>query len=286
METGDGFNHDIDRIAAIADPVARARAAGEQQAQHQSAVNRLAKIRRTAIAELRAQGLSYAQVGDSLGVTRGRIAQLRGPDASTEAAFFGGRTISIATPLRAQPGGRLMVAQEDVDTATVLAEYLARLDLDTSMQRIPPEGAPDFEPDALVVICGPGTSPTIGELLRSDPTLDYSQRADGTWTIVDRESSREFRSPIDDGSTDRDIAYLGRLHRPDGRPFILIAGIHATGSLGVAHYLVTAPHLRELQETTPGPARFSMVIACQFDPDTLSIRGTEAASPPRAHAES
>ena len=50
--------------------------------------------------ELRDQGLSYAQVGQSLGVTRGRIAQLRGPDASIEAAFFGGRSISIATPLR------------------------------------------------------------------------------------------------------------------------------------------------------------------------------------------
>jgi hypothetical protein len=286
MESGGSLSDHVDRIAAITDPVARARAAGELLAEHQSAVNRLARIRRTAIAELRDHGLSLAQVGQSLGVTRGRIAQLRGPDATLEAAFFGGRDITIATPLREQAGGRPMVAQEDVDAATVLSEHLSRLDLDTSMQRIPPGGGPDFEPDALVVICGPGTSPAIGDVLRSDSALDYTQRSDGLWTIIDRESGRELRSPFDDDPpAARDIAYLGRLHRPDGRPFILIAGVHAIGSLGVAHYLTTASHLRELHDATAGAARFSMVIACSFDPDALSVHCAEAATPPRIHQE-
>jgi hypothetical protein len=286
MESGGTISQHVDRIAGIPNPVTRARAAGELLAEHQSAVNRLAQIRRKAIAELRDQGLSYAQVGQSLGVTRGRIAQLRGPDASVEAAFLGGRRISIATPLRQQDGGRPMVAQEDVETATVLAEYLTRLDLDTAMQRIPPGGAPDFEPDALIVICGPGTSPTIAELLQCDPALDYSQRPDGRWTIIDRRSGREFRSPFDNNPPEnRDIAYLGRLHRPDGRPFILIAGVHAIGSLGVAHYLVTAPHLRELHDATAGAAPFSTVITCDFDANALSVHDAQAALPPRIHHE-
>lgn len=284
MESGATISEHVDRIAAIGDPVARARAAGELLAEHQSAVNRLAQIRRKAIAELRDQGLSYAQVGQSLGITRGRIAQLRGPDASIEAAFFGGRNVSIATPLRKQAGGRPMVAQEDVDAATVLAEHLNRLDLDISMQRIPPGGAPDFEPDALVVICGPGTSSTIAELLESDPVLDYRQRGDGAWTIIDRGTGQELRSPLDDDPPEhRDIAYLGRLRRPDGRPFVLIAGVHAIGSLGVSRYLVTAPHLRELHDACPDAAPFSMVIGCAFDPDALIVRDAESAMAPQLH---
>ena len=280
------ITEDVDRVAAIADPVARARAAGELLAEHQSAVTRLAQIRRKAIAELRAQGFSYAQVGQSLGVTRGRIAQLRGPDATIEAAFLGGRQITIATPLRAQAGGRPMVAQEDVDAATVLAQHLTRLDLETSMQRIPPGGGPAFDPDALVVICGPGTSHAIAELLEADPALDYAQRGDGTWTIRERNSDREFRSPVDRSASHGDVAYLGRLRRPDGRPFILIAGVHAIGSLGVAHYLVGSSHLRELHGTVGSASLFSMVIGCTFDPATLTIRDSEALVPPYVHGNS
>jgi hypothetical protein len=243
--------------------------------------------RRKAIADLRAQGLSYAEVGQALGVTRGRIAQLRGPDATVEAAFFGGRQIAIATPLRKQRDGRPMVAQEDADAATVLAQHLSRLDLDTSMQRIPPGGGPDLEPDALIVICGPGTSARIAELLKSDPVFDYSQQHPGAWRIRERQSGREFRSPLDDGSAhDRDIAYFGRLRRPDGRPLLLIAGLRAIGSLGVAHYLVSGQHLRELYDAAAAAQPFSMVIGCTFDPKTLTIRAAEALTAPRLHTES
>jgi hypothetical protein len=277
----------VDQVAAIEDPVARARAAGELLAEHQSAVARLAQIRRRAIADLRAQGLSYAEVGQALGLTRGRIAQLRGPDATIEAAFFGGRQITIATPLRRQPGGRPMVAQEDADAATVLAQHLTGLDVDTSLQHIPPGGGPNLEPDALIVICGPGTSGRIAELLERDPVFDYSQRPAGAWRIRERESGREFRSPLDDGSAeDRDIAYLGRLRRPDGRPLLLIAGLRAIGSLGVAHYLVSGQHLRELYDAAAATQPFSMVIGCTFEPATLTIRSAEALTTPRLHTES
>jgi hypothetical protein len=177
-----------------------------------------------------------------------------------------------------------MVAQEDADTASVLAQYLTGLDVDISMQHIPPAGAPDFEPEALVVICGPGTSRRIAELLANDPVFDYGQDSTGFWRIRERESGREFRSPLDDGSaSDRDIAYLGRLPRPDGRPFLLIAGLRAIGSLGVAQYLVAAQHLRELYDTVAGTHPFSMIIGCAFEPATLSIRSTEALTAPRLH---
>jgi hypothetical protein len=202
-----------------------------------------------------------------------------------EAAFFGGRHVTIATPLREQVGGRPMVAKEDADAANVLTQHLTRLDLDTSMQHIPPGGGPDLEPDALIVICGPGTSNKIAELLQSDLVFDYSQGPPGAWRIRERESGREFRSPLDDRSApDRDIAYLGRLRRPDGRPFLLIAGLRAIGSLGVAHYLVSAQHLRELYDTVADTHPFSMVIGCTFEPATLSIRSAEALTAPRLHS--
>ena len=121
----------------------------------------------------------------------------------------------------------------------------------------------------------------------SDPVFDYSQQSRGAWRIRERESGREFRSPLDDGSADdRDIAYLGRLRRPDGRPLLLIAGLRAIGSLGVAQYLVSGQHLRELYDAAAATERFSMVIGCTFDPNTLTIRSVEALTAPRLHTES
>jgi hypothetical protein len=49
--------------------------------------------------------------------------------------------------------------------------------------------------------------------------------------MVERGTGHEFRSPLDDDPSEhRDTAYLGRLHRPDARPFIRIAGVQAIGS--------------------------------------------------------
>ncbi|MFD7797462.1 sigma-70 family RNA polymerase sigma factor, partial [Streptomyces sp. NPDC059759] len=85
-----------------------------------------------------------------------------------------------------------------------------------------------------------------------------------------------YRSPMDHGGNS-DIAYFGRLPRPDGQgTFLYIAGIHARGSGGVVHWLnheLTNVH-RELKAK-----RFSTLISSTFDPDTLEITSSKRITP-------
>ncbi|WP_051860454.1 hypothetical protein [Streptomyces anulatus] len=72
-----------------------------------------------------------------------------------------------------------------------------------------------------------------------------------------------------DRGENSDVAYFGRLPRPDGKgTFLYVAGIHARGSGGVLHWLnheLATVH-RELKVR-----RFSTPISSRFDPETLEI---------------
>jgi hypothetical protein len=271
-----------EEIANIADPAQRARAAGELLAEHQSAVTQLARIRRQAVAELRASGLSYAQIGQQLGLTRGRIAQLK--TSTIEQTFFGGPVVMIATPLRATSAGRSLVAQEDVEAAMVLTRFLDAADIATDLQHISTAGELDLSAPALVAICGPKSSPTIQHLIAADPAFDFSADTAGRWRIIDRSSQQTYTSPIDDDpSADRDVAYLARLPRPAGAPpMLVVAGVHAIGSLGAMTYLTTMPNLRQLHHTVADHP-FSMVIESQFSRSPLKTLSAHALTEPTIH---
>jgi transcriptional regulator with XRE-family HTH domain len=270
-------------LSAIADPAERARLASELLAEHQSLVVQLAKIRRQAVAELRASGLSYAQVGQRLGLTRGRIAQLT--TGSVEREFFGGSAITIATPLRATTEGRPLVAQEDVEAAMLLTRFLNAADLATELQHISPGGELDLSPDGLVAICGPKSSGTVQELIAADPVFDFSPDDDARWIITDRTSGHTYASPIDEHPTaDRDFAYVARLPRTHGRqPILVIAGVHAVGSLGAAAYLTNLPNLRKLHSAV-GARPFSMIVESRFIRSPLATLSARAAVEARTHA--
>jgi hypothetical protein len=276
---------EFERIAAIGDPETRAREAGEAMTYHQDLVTKLARVRRAAVAELRASGLSYAQVAQRLGVTRGRIAQL-GVDYGPERRFFGGELLTISIPLRAASllEDRLVIAQEDEQAATQLANLAERMDLATTRQHVLPTGEVDFTPDALVLICGPKSSPVVNELIATtDPILEFSPDDAGRWRLLDKVTGTEFVSPLDrEPKEERDYAYLARLKRPDGRPFLLIAGTHAIGSLGVVHFLSQASTLAWLyEEVDLNP--FSMVVGSEFAGSPRQITSSEAITPPRRH---
>jgi hypothetical protein len=273
-----------EEIANIADPVERARAAGELLAEHQSAVAQLARIRRRAVAELRAGGLSYAQVGQRLGLTRGRIAQLK--TSTIEQAFFGGPVVTIATPLRATSADRPLVAQEDVEAAMVLTRLLDGADITTDLQHISTAGELDLSAPALVAICGPKSSPVIQQLIDTDPAFEFSADAENRWCIIDRSSRQAYRSPIDDDpSADRDVAYLARLPRPSGAsPMLIVAGVHAIGSLGAMTYLTTTANLRQLHRTV-ADRPFSMVIESQFARSPLRTLSARALTEPAIHTD-
>ena len=67
---------DIDRIEQIDDPVERAREVGRRMTEIPIWHARLKAIRQAAVAELKARGMSHADIGRELGLHRNRIQQI------------------------------------------------------------------------------------------------------------------------------------------------------------------------------------------------------------------
>jgi hypothetical protein len=274
----------VDKVESIEDPAARAKAATELLSTRQADISRLARIRQRAIEELRATGLSYAQVGEAIGVTRGRIAQIRAAGHALELEFFGHEEITILTPLRSSDDGRPLVAQEDFAAATELAKFLNAADIETNLEQVSPEGFVDLDAEGLIAICGPKSSPMIERLIKEDPYIEYTSNDKGTWRIRDRESGTEFFSGSNEEPTrNRDAGYLARLRRPDtGWPMIVIAGVSAVGSLGVVNWFANIDNLRTLYRSV-GDRPFSAVITSSFDPSPLQISSSAIAVGPYIH---
>lgn len=83
--------------------------------------------------------------------------------------------------------------------------------------------------------------------MEADEHLRYVQE-DERWIIRDVTAEVGYSSPRDSGGT-ADFAYVGRLPRPDGKgTFLSLAGTHAQGTPGAAHYI--ANNLVELHRNS------------------------------------
>ncbi|MGH3688032.1 MAG: sigma-70 family RNA polymerase sigma factor [Pseudonocardiaceae bacterium] len=268
----------VKTILGVADPLRRAREAGELAALYQAAITELSRIRREALEELIAQGMSQAQIAGKLGVTRTRIGQLLSTGPRAERAFLGSGTLTVAV------GGKLearattpgpIVAEEDFQAYEALQALARTMQLETDYEVIRPPGMIDLNRDNLIVVCGPRLSPLIAQVLASDYHLGFEQDESG-WYLVDRTEKTTYRSPMDHGEPS-DYAYFGRLPRLDGRGnFLYIAGIHSVGAAGAVHYL--DHHLTELYREVK-TRRFSMIIRCNFDAATRKIESSKRVSP-------
>ncbi|MFG2760444.1 sigma-70 family RNA polymerase sigma factor [Streptomyces wuyuanensis] len=265
---------EVRRVAAIKDHSLRVKAAVDLMEELQAAVVETSRMRKESIAWLRQSGLSMADVAKLMGVSRARVAQLKDAGPPTERAFLGVDRVQVAVPQRA--GEREYVALEDSATGQQLINLAHRLQLEGELEYIPTTGEIDLNRDGLTVVCGPKTSPITAAALQADPRLSFETLDDGRWALIERETRQVHTSPSDDPNTPKpaDVAYLGRLPRPDGQgTFLLIAGVHAVGSLGVAHYL--SGHLGELYEQISSDP-FSMVIKCEYEAGSKRIRSTQA----------
>jgi DNA-binding CsgD family transcriptional regulator len=262
----------------LQDPLRRAREASSLVSAYQTAIAELSRIRREALEELVAEGMSQSQIAEKLGMTRTRVGQLLSAGPKPERAFLGSGTLTIAV------GGKLeakahkpgpVVAQEDFQAYEAMQELARTFGLDTCYEVIPPPGLINLNRDNLVVVCGPRLSSLIAQVLASDHRIGFEQD-DAGWYLVDRVEGKTYRSPMDTGESS-DYAYLGRLPRLDGRGnFLYIAGIHAVGAAGVVHYLDN--HLAELyKEVKTG--RFSTIIRCTFDATTKQIESSKRVTP-------
>ncbi len=277
---------EYERIARIADPYELIRAATSRLSEAQEEVTELARLRRRVIQDLHAQGLSYAQIGDAAGLSRGRIHQIRHTGPAPEGAFLGTGTVTIVTPLRADARtSRQVVALDDVTTGKRLEDLARAYGLAVTSEHVTTAGDIDLNRPGLVVVCGPRMSAAMREASGTDPVIRWEESADGGWALRDTRAGAVHRSGSDaDPGSPQDVAYLGRLARPDGNgSFLAVAGVHPQGSLGVAHLL--AADISALWGQVAAD-RFSVVVGTEYDPQTHEPVRTELLTPLYRHEQS
>ncbi|MET4668630.1 sigma factor-like helix-turn-helix DNA-binding protein [Streptomyces sp. PvR018] len=279
------MTEDMTRITEIAQPVARAKAAIDLMGTYQSWVLELSRVRREAIEEAQAAGMTQAEIAKELGVSRGRVGQLASAGPPPERAFFGTDrvTISLGGKYEAGKGSDQrpseVVTREDLKNFEHLRGMLAGMKLDAGYEVIPPSGIVNLNRENHIVVCGPRLSPIVAQVLEGDDNLRFEK--DTAWHLVDRKAGAEYRSPMDEDGSASDFGYLGRLPRLDGRgTFLYIAGVHAIGANGVVHYL--QHNLAELYREVR-TRRFSTLISCRYDPKTLEVLESRRVTPLYRH---
>jgi hypothetical protein len=275
----------LQRIKAIDDPYLLLREVTTRLAEAQQEVTELARLRRRVVQDLHAKGLSYAQIAEKAGLSRGRIHQIRHTGPAPEGAFLGTGAVVIATPLRRDDErGRTVVAVDDVSSGKRLEDLARSYGLDVTSEHVPVSGEIDLDRDGLVVVCGPRMSQGMWDTYAQDPVLRWERAEDGPWTVVDRRTGTVHRSGQDtDPARPYDVGYLGRLPRPDGRGSLLaIAGIHTQGSLGVVQLL--GADLNALWGQV-GEQRFSTLVGVEYDPETSEPQSVELLCPLYRHDE-
>jgi hypothetical protein len=110
-------------------------------------------------------------------------------------------------------------------------------------------------------------SKPVASVLAQDPVLRFARPRGGPYMLVDARAGKSYRSGSDETpARPNDVAYLGRLNRPDAAgTLLLFTGIHPPGSLGVVEFLRT--QLAELY-TDVGTEPFSTLIGTDYDPST------------------
>lgn len=271
---------DSEKFASVRrelDPIRRGRLATELLTVYQQRAAELARLRRDAIEQAHGErGMSYTEIAAALGITKGRVTQIRTDAPHRERAFFGVGPVAIGLPYRYQTTDRSrpLIAAEDAQAGEQIERVLGSLGFAVSRFQVEPEAMQIPRGDT-VLICGPKSAPAAAELIESDPTLGIQEHA-GLWWIVDRASGERFGSPTDETPGESaDLAYMAR-RRSDDRVIVHIAGLHALGSLGAVHYLTN--QLAGLFAEV-GDADFSCVVRSTYT--GLDIIDSELVDKPR-----
>lgn len=258
------IDDEFDAIRNDPDPIRRGQRAGELIAVYQQRSTELARLRKAAIEQAnRDLGLSFSEIGERLGLTKGRISQIRTSAPPSERAFFGVGPVAIGVPRRIgieEGRERAYIDSNDEATRDHLQHKLAELSLTTTQFGIRPD-TEEVPAGDCIIVCGPKSAPVARNLLEHDPLLAFD-RTDAGWAIVDHRGEAQHYSPYRTDGTHKDIGYLSR-RIADNRVIVHIAGVTAVGSEGVAHWLTT--NLASVYD--PAAQLTDCIIECDFDED-------------------
>jgi hypothetical protein len=257
------------------DPISRGRRATDLLALYQQRSTELARLRREALEEAhRDLGLPYSQIATAIGITKGRVTQIRTSAPAAARALFGIGPVTVVLPYRYEVTDRErpLLASEDVAAGDLVKRLLESFGFTTRTAQLGPDDT-ELPGGDLFVICGPKSSPAVRGLLDTDPRLTIAHDGEG-WFIENRETQERYRSPSDTTDANADVAYVARRDE-GGRTITHVAGLHAIGSLGAVEYLTA--HADELYSTTAGDD-FSLLIESHHD--GLTITNTAAIGGP------
>ncbi|MEV4888752.1 sigma factor-like helix-turn-helix DNA-binding protein, partial [Nonomuraea sp. NPDC055795] len=255
---------ELDHLAAMEDPRDRAKAVGVLIDEHQVAIAELSRVRREAMEEMLAAGMTQSQIAAMLEMSKGRISQLLSAGVKPERAFLGTGKITVAIGAkreanRTDPSDTL--SAESFNAYELLADAARGLGLDAANEVVPAPGLVHLNRPNLIVLTNPRLLPFLSQVMEADPHIRYVSGDQG-WYLTDLTEGKDYHSPRDQGEA-ADYGYVGRLPRPDGKgSFLYLAGTHAPGTLGAAHFVVDnlATLYKELKTR-----RFSTIIRYEFD---------------------
>lgn len=269
---------EFESVRVDPDPIRRGKRAGELITVYQQRAVELARLRKEAIEEARrSSDMSFTEIANALGITKGRVTQIRNTAPAPERAFFGVGPVEIALPGRLiRERGDVVIASEDDTAGARLIAGLEKLAFVVA-NRVVIDPREEWEPKGdAVVICGPASAHIGNVLMSADPVLTMTLGDNVQWHIVDQATGNRFLSPMDEkDSTRADHAYIAR-RKLGSRVVVHIAGLHALGSVGAVHYLMRS--LPELYAQY-GDKQFSMAITSSFD--GLTPKEINVLVPPR-----
>lgn len=270
------MDSEFDDVRRDPDPLRRGRRATELLTEYQQRAVELARLRRAAIDEARrVRGMTYTEIASAFGITKGRITQIRNSAPELERVLFGVGPVSVGIPYRYQTTDRErpLIAAEDAKTGEAFEKLLTDLSFAVTRYQIEPELGRPPAGDS-VVVCGPKSAPIGANLMAADPMLEVVKE-ESRWVIREKATGMTYGSPSDEGGgVESDLAYVAR-HKEDQRVVFHVAGIHAIGSLGAAHFLNT--QAGELYERA-GDRSFSLIVRCTYR--GLDIDGSEVVAGP------
>jgi DNA-binding CsgD family transcriptional regulator len=94
---------EIEAVRELEDPLKQAQQASELLTRYQAAVTQLSRVRREAIEQLIAQGMTKAQLAEHLGMTRARVGQLLAAGPRSEGLFLGNGKLTVALGAKLRP---------------------------------------------------------------------------------------------------------------------------------------------------------------------------------------